>query len=53
MMKTAFFVSCIASTIQALKLETSTSALADLLAEMSVNKNYGSCMVAADRAKVG
>ena len=52
-MKTAFFVSCIASTIQALKLETSTSALADLLAEMSVNKNYGSCMVAADRARVG
>ena len=51
MMKTAFFVSCIASTIQGIKLETSASAYADLLAEMNVNMSYGSCMVAADRAK--
>ena len=52
-MKTAFFVSCLASSIQGVQLESSASAYAELLAQMSVNTNYGSCMVAADRAKVG
>ena len=52
MMKVAFFVSCIASSIQGLQLNTSSSAYADLLANMSVNTNYASCHVVADRAKV-
>ena len=52
-MRKAFFVSCLASGIQALKLETSTSAYADLLAQMKVNTNYASCKVTADRTKVG
>ena len=38
--KTAFFASFLASGAQALKIETSTSAYADLLAQMKVFTDY-------------
>ena len=52
-MKKAFFVSCLASGIQAMQLDATTSVYADLLAEMKVNTKYESCKVTADRTKVG
>ena len=52
-MKKAFFVSCLASGLQAIKLSTSTSAYAELLAQMKTYKDYATCTVTADRVKVG
>ena len=52
-MKKAFFVSCLASCLQAVKLSTSASAYAELLAQMKTFKDYATCTVTADRVKVG
>ena len=51
MIKTTFFVSCIAFSASAIELQTSSSALAEILSAMEVNKDYKSCKVTSDRTK--
>ena len=53
MIKTAFFASCLASIGVGIQLQACTSAYAELLAEMTVDTNYGTCMVVSNRAKAG
>ena len=54
MLKAAFFVSCLASGIQALELQSSASAYTELMTyQLRAKTNYGDCTVTADRVKVG
>ena len=52
MVRTAFFASCLASIGMGIQLQACTSAYAELLAEMTVDTNYGTCMAVSNRAKV-
>ena len=51
MIKTTFFVSCIAFSARAIELQTSSSALAEILSMMTVDKDYKSCKVTSNRPK--
>ena len=54
MLKAAFFVSCLASGIQAIELQSSASAYTELMTyQLRAKTNYGDCTVTADRVKVG
>ena len=51
MIKTTFFVSCIAFSARAIELQTSSSALTEILATMKVDTDYKSCKVTSNRTK--